>query len=60
MAYLDPELTMFGVKEAKVTGKFLKNYIHQFVKKFDKLIIKSSPFLSTMMTAAHIATALKK
>ena len=54
----DPPLTEEGVRQASVTGKFLNEYFKNEKYKFDKVIIECSPYLSCMMTAGHVATAL--
>ena len=51
----DPPLTPQGVKEAIVTGNFLKEHFSDNSYHFDKVIIECSPFLRCMMTAAQIA-----
>lgn len=56
---IDLPLSSQGIKEATATGKYLKRYFErEFYYDFDKIIIECSPFLSCMITAAHIAKAL--
>ena len=52
----DPILTPVGVQQAAETGKFLADYLKE--NKYDEVILESSPFIRTLMTAAQIAKAL--
>ena len=56
---LDPPLTPDGLIQANATGAYLKEYFSENGYKFDEIIIECSPFLSCMMTAGQIASALK-
>ena len=52
----DPPLTPLGVQQASETGKFFVEYLK--THKFDQVVIESSPFIRTMMTASAIAREL--
>ena len=52
----DPPLTDKGVKQARETGVSLKKFLAE--EGYQEVIIECSPFLRTMMTAAHIAKGL--
>jgi broad specificity phosphatase PhoE len=52
---VDPPLTPNGIRQAEQTGRYLKEYFEEEGLAFDKIIIESSPFLRTMMTASQIA-----
>ena len=54
----DPPLTPHGLKQAKATGDFLKEFFASKNYQFDKVIIECSPFLRCMMTAGQVASAL--
>ena len=54
----DPSLTDFGFEQAKLTGKYLKEYFDTNGMNFDKVIIECSPFIRTMQTASQIAREL--
>ena len=54
----DPSLTDFGFEQAKLTGKYLREYFNEQGLKFDKVIIETSPFIRTMQTASQIAKEL--
>lgn len=53
----DPPLTPDGFNQATLTGQFLCQYFQKNNMKFDKVIIETSPFIRTMMTAGQIAKA---
>ena len=52
---IDVPLTKEGVAQATRTGQFLNNYFKNKNMHFDKMIIKTSPFIRTIMTASCIA-----
>ena len=54
--YTDPLLTPKGIKQATQTGQYIKTLIK--TEGFEEVIIEASPFIRTMMTAAHIAKTL--
>ena len=58
----DPPLTKLGQSQAKKTGEYLKYILAQFEattgRKFDHIILESSPMLVCIETAAQIAKAL--
>ena len=51
----DPPLTPRGLKQARATADFLKEYFSGNSYRFDKVIVECSPFLRCMVTAAQIA-----
>lgn len=53
----DPPLTDRGIKQAEETGVALKKFLME-EQKYDEIIIETSPFIRTMMTAAGIARGL--
>ena len=57
---IDPPLTVCGVEQAKKTGQFLKRYFKDYGFQFEKIIIKSSPFIRCIMTAAAVAAELEQ
>ena len=61
---LDPILTETGVRQARETGEFLKAHLEKLVEKegrdFEEVIIKTSPFIRCVQTAANIASELDK
>jgi len=52
---IDPPLTKRGIEQAKCTGVFLRSYFANYKMHFDKIVIRSSPFARTIMTANAIA-----
>ena len=60
---LDINLSPKGRIQAKETGIFVKKYVSELEtkqgKKFDKIIVQTSPFLRCRATAARIAKPLK-
>ena len=53
----DPPLTKIGVAQAIITGQYLKEYFKtEFIP--TKLIIRTSPFIKSIMTACTIASQL--
>ena len=54
----DPPLTELGIKQAQGTGKYLANYLKKNGLSFDKVMVESSPFVRTLMTAGQIAPYL--
>ena len=44
----DPLLTEQGIKQADMTGKYLKKYFKDNNLNFSKVIIETSPFIRTM------------
>ena len=59
---VDPPLTELGLEQAVETGLFLRKYLQEVEKeigkKFDSVILESSPFIRSMATAAQIAKPL--
>ena len=55
---IDPILTDLGHQQAIETGQFLRKYLQDVEakdgKRFDKIVVHSSPFVRTMSTAARI------
>lgn len=58
MNEIDPPITVRGLTQAANTGKFLKKYFSDYDMKFDQVVIKTSPFIRTIMTATQIAKEL--
>ena len=54
--YTDPFLTPKGIQQATQTGLYIKGVIE--TEGFEEVILEASPFIRTMMTAAHIAKCL--
>jgi broad specificity phosphatase PhoE len=54
----DPPLCKTGISHAEKTGLYLKKYFEDENMKFDKIIIKCSPFIRTIMTASQVAKQL--
>ena len=52
----DPPLTKVGIAQAIMTGRFLKDFFQKSELKPSKIIIRSSPFMRTIMTASAIAS----
>ena len=55
---VDPPLTVTGIEQARKTGRFVKKYFEQTNMQFGQIVVKTSPFLRTVMTASHIAAEL--
>ena len=55
----DPVLTPLGMQQATETGKYLKKYLKELEKKegrkFDKVIVVTSPFVRSMQTAGRLS-----
>lgn len=54
----DAPLTNLGIQQAEYTGKVLSFMLQEYY--INEVILESSPFLRTMMTASCIATQLQK
>lgn len=55
---MDPPLTKRGLDQAIKTGQFLREYFIQNKYHFTDVIINSSPYIRTIMTASGIAQGL--
>ena len=55
---VDPPLTDEGMVQAAKAGENLKACFEKYKLKFDKIVIETSPFIRTMMTASQIAREL--
>jgi len=49
---VDPPLTKKGMQQASEAGKYLKQYFEENNLNFDKIILKSSPFIRCIMTSS--------
>ena len=55
----DAALTPQGIIQARETGKHLRDFFSMNGLSFDKVMVESSPFVRTLMTAGQIASQLK-
>ena len=51
----DPPLSKLGIAQSIYTGRYLKQYFFDKYMYFDKIKIRSSPFIKNLMTACFIA-----
>lgn len=52
----DPPLTKVGIAQAILTGRFLRDCFEKNEIKPSKIVVRSSPFIRTIMTASAIAS----